>query len=500
MSGGGSDNSIGLARTVDGEGLSRYPRLLLFVMCSAQLVLSIDFNVVNIANPTIERELHFNAANLQWNITAYALTFGGFLLLGGRMVDLFGKRRLFVIGIVAFAATSLCAGTSHTMGELIASRAAQGVCAAIVSPAVLALLAASFPEGRPRQRAYAMWATAGSIGGLVGLLVGGVITSQLGWRWIFFINVPICALAVLGAAVVLPKMLPSSAPRGKLDIPGAFTVTAGLALVIYGLGEAESTSWTSRSTLVSLSLAPVFILGFWWVERRSREPLIPFALLRRRAAVANVLAVFQQSAGITTAFLAPLLLQQVWGFSPLHSGIATLPLPLGFGIGARVSAKVAARFGSKEIILAGFILIAIGCAWLTQVPFHESYIFGFAVPMTIRSFGQGLVIVQVALVITSGVPSADQGIAAGLFNMSGQLGGSIGLAGIATVLAAASAADGGGRLGELHGIRVAFVVAAVLPLVATAVTVFGLRNRTAERPSVESAPTSVEIAVVDEST
>src|SRR5665213_2969535 len=190
----------------DADESSRGPRfggLLLAIMCSAQLVLAIDINVVNIANATIERALHFNAANLQWTITAYALTFGGFLLLGGRMADLFGRRRLFIAGLAGFAITSLGAGSSQNTVELIGCRAAQGLCAAIVSPAVLSLLAATFPEGRARQRAYGMWATAGSLGGLVGFLFGGIITSALGWRWIFFINGPIAVLAITGAVLTI---------------------------------------------------------------------------------------------------------------------------------------------------------------------------------------------------------------------------------------------------------------------------------------------------------
>jgi EmrB/QacA subfamily drug resistance transporter len=465
------------------DGTSTAPRfggLLLAIMCSAQLVLAIDFNVVNIANASIERALHFNSGNLQWTITAYALTFGGFLLLGGRMADLFGRRRLFMWGVIGFALTSLCAGCSQNSTELIASRAAQGLCAALISPTVLSLLAASFPEGRPRQRAYGMWAITGSVGGLTGLLCGGVLTSLLGWRWIFFINVPVAALVVTGAAIVIPKSLPDAGPRRRLDVPGAVTVTLGLGLVVYGFGEAQSTSWTSTATLAALALAPLLLVGFYVIERRTKEPLLPLGLLRRGTAVANVLAVFQASAGATTVFLAPLFMQQVWGFSALHAGVSTIPMPIGFGIGARLSSRLVGRLGPRRITLAGFCCIAIGTGWLSQLPAHQSYFTALALPIFIRSVGQGLVIVPIALSATAGIRREDQGIAAGLFNMAQQLGGAIGLAAIATVAAAATRAAGGGIAGETHGIRVAFLVTMCLPLIAAGVTFLALRNPTPE--------------------
>jgi EmrB/QacA subfamily drug resistance transporter len=454
----------------------RFSGLLLAIMCSAQIVLAIDINVVNIANATIERALRFNSGNLQWTITAYALTFGGFLLLGGRMADIFGRRRLFICGVVGFALTSLCAGSSQNATELIASRAAQGLCAAVISPTVLALLAASFAEGRPRQRAYGMWATTGSIGGLVGLIFGGVLTSLLGWRWIFFVNVPVAALAVTGALIVLPKELPDDRPRRRLDLPGAFTVTLGLGLVIYGFGEAQSSSWTSTATLTALAAAPVLLVMFYLIERRTKEPLLPLGLLRQRSAIANVLAIFQQSAGATTGFLAPLFMQQIWGFSPLRAGVSTLPMPLGFGIGARVSSRLVGRLGSRRIMLISFGLIAAGTAWLTQVPAHERYFTTLALPLFVRSVGQGMVIVAIALAATAGVRREDQGIAAGLFNMAQQLGGALGLAAIATVAAAAARSGGGGIKGGTHGIHVAFLVTLCLPLIAAVVTFIALKR------------------------
>jgi EmrB/QacA subfamily drug resistance transporter len=460
------------------ENAERSTRLtvLLIVLCSAQLILAVDVTVVNVANASIERALHFNAGNLQWTITAYALTFGGFLLLGGRMADLFGRRRLFIAGLAAFAITSLGAGSSQNTVELIGCRAAQGFCAAIVSPAVLSLLAATFPEGRARQRAYGMWATAGSLGGLVGFLFGGIITSTLGWRWIFFINGPIALLAITGAVLTIPKHLAPVERRPRLDIPGALTVTAGLALVIFGLGEAQSTSWTSKPTLIGLTLAPILIAAFVVIEHHTAEPLLPFALLRRRAAVGNLLSVLQQSVGASTAFLAPLLMQQVWGFSAGRAGAATLPLPIGFGIGARLSSRLVPRVGEKRLVSVGFTLVACGCFLLSRIPTHGDYFTTFMPALALRSFGQGLVVVPVVLTVTSGVPKKDQGIAAGLFNMSQQLGGAIGLAVIATVAAAATSPGPNHLAGEAHGIRVAFLVALGIAVVGATLALTAMKG------------------------
>lgn len=474
MSDTNSVEAVGRA-VAAGAAEPRRANLLLLILCSAQLVLAVDVTVVNVANASIERALGFNSGNLQWTVTAYSLTFGGFLLLGGRMADLFGRRKLFVVSVTGFAITSICAGSSQNTTELIASRAAQGFCAAVISPVVLSLLAVTFPDGRPRQRAYGLWATAGSLGGLVGFLFGGLITSFLGWRWIFFVNGPIAALAIAGALFVLPRLEVRGKKR-RLDVPGAVSVTLGLALVIYGLGEAQSTSWTSTPTLVALSLAPLVLAAFLIIEHRTREPLLPLSLLRRRAAVGNLLAVFQQSIGASTAFLAPLFMQQVWGFSALRAGVSTLALPIGYGVGARVSSRSIARFGGRRLVLVGFSIVAAGCALLARAPVHQSYFMTFMPALLMRSFGQGLLIIPIVMSVTSGIPQRDQGIAAGLYNMSQQLGGALGLAAVATVAAAVSSGAGGGLAGEAHGVRYGFLVALGLAVLAALVSALWLKT------------------------
>jgi EmrB/QacA subfamily drug resistance transporter len=445
-------------------------------MCAAQLILSIDFNIVNIANATIERDLHFNAGNLQWTVSAYALTYGGFLLLGGRLVDLLGQRRLFIVGIAGFALTSLCAGCSQNATELIAARAGQGLCASVISPSTLSLLQSLFPDGPARQRALGYWAISGSAGALVGILPGALLITTLGWRWIFFINAPISLVGIVGAILVMPKLRPSAERRRRLDVPGAVTVTAALALVIFGLGEAQSAGWTATATLVPLLLSPLMLGLFVLVERRTREPLVPFSLLRKRAAIGNALAVFAGGTSITTGFLAPLLFQQVWGGSALRTGIATIPLQVGFASGARSSSVLIGRFGPKRVILLAALFIMVGLVWMARAPAHDAYWQSFGVPMFIRAFGQGMVIVPIALIATSEASPEDRGIVSGLYNMCGQLGSAIGLAAIATVFAVTTAAAGGGVHGELHGIHAGFTAATLLPLLVVTVALVGLRK------------------------
>jgi EmrB/QacA subfamily drug resistance transporter len=450
--------SAGRAHEANAERPTRHPGVILAVLCSAQVMLAVDLTVVNVANASIERALGFTSANLQWTITAYALTYGGFLLLGGRMSDVFGRRRLFIAGVVGFALASLGAGSSATATELIAARAAQGLCAAVVSPAVLSLLAATFPEGRLRHRAYAIWATSGPLGATTGFLIGGIITTVLGWRWIFFLNVPIAALAVSAGAVLLARGDPRAVRTRRLDVPGAVVVTTALALVIYGLGEAQSTSWTSKSTLIALFAAPVFLAGFVLVEHRARDPLLPFALLRRRAAVGNIGAVLQQSIGTSIGFLAPLFMQHIWGFRAVQAGAGTLPLPIGFAIGIRLSSRFVNRFGVRRLAVGGFLLAALGYGWIARTPVHGDYFTTFLPGLVVCSTGQGLVFMRLLVIITSGVRKEDQGIAAGLYTMSQQLGGAVGLAAVATVASAAAVVAGSRVAAEAHGIRVAFFV------------------------------------------
>lgn len=447
----------------------RRPGLIILVLCSAQLILAVDVTIVNVANASIQRALGFTAGNLVWTVSAYSLTFGGFLLLGGRLADLVPRRRLLIIGVGGFALASIGAGSSQTTAELISCRLAQGLFAAVISPTTLAFLASVFEEGRIRQRAYGLWATSGSVGGLVGLLVGGVITSTLGWRWIFFINGPFAAIAIAGALILLPNVRPVGGRR-RLDVPGAVSVTLALALIVYGLGEGQANGWRSPVTLATLTIPVFLIVAFLANERRVPEPLLPLALLKRRATIGNVVSVLQQSVGAGTIFLAPLFMQEVFGYPASRAGAGTLPLPLGFAIGARISSRIVGHVGARRLVTIGFLFMAAGLVWLARTPTHGSYFTTFLPGLTLRSFGQGLSVVPTLVTVTSGVREEEHGIAAGLYNMSQQMGGAIGVAAIATVAAAVErTARGGAVAADAHGMRVAFVVAAVVSVVGAGI-------------------------------
>jgi EmrB/QacA subfamily drug resistance transporter len=453
------------------------------VLCCAQLVLAVDVTIVNVANASIERSLGFTNANIVWTVSAYALTFGGFLMLGGRLADMVPRRPLFIGGVAAFAVASIGAGSARTTKELIACRLVQGACAAVISPTTLAYLASTFSEGRDRQRAYGMWATAGSVGGLIGLLLGGLITSALGWRWIFFINGPLAVVAITGSLVLLPRDRSPGRPS-RLDLPGALSMTAAVALVIYGLGDAQSAGWASATTIVTLCV-PIALLGlFVTFERRSEQPLLPLNLLKRRATVGNVASVLQQSAGGATIFLTPPYLQEVMHYSARLAGIATIPLPLCFAVGSRISSRAVGRIGARPLVIGGFALMAVGLLWLARTPDGASYLTTFLPGLVIRGIGQGMVAVPTIVTVTSGVPETEHGIAAGLYNTSQQLGGALGITAIATVAGAAVTGTATNLVAmEAHGIRVGFFVAFLLALVGGIV---GLALPPGRRPGARS--------------
>lgn len=463
----------------------RHATTVLVLLCTAQMLLSIDFTVVNVANASIERALGFTSANLQWTLTTYALTYGGFLLLGGRLADLFGRKRLFITGITAFACASIAAGASQNTVEFLSARAAQGFCAALISPSILALLARAFPDGPLRRRAYASWASAGAVGGIVGYVVGGLITTELSWRWIFFVNGPVAVLTLIGAATLLPSgETPGRRPR--LDVPGAVSVTAGLALIIFGTGEAQSTSWGSLFTIVPLSIAPVLLCTFFLIEAHTVEPLVPLGLLRRRAAVGNVIASFQNAVMISTGFLAQLFMQQVWGFSAAKSGIAMLPILAGYILGARLSSRFASKVGARQCVVIGFALSAAGMIGAANTSTASEYFTLFAPTLFARSVGQGLAIVVVVNSVTSGVRKEDQGITAGIYNMSQQLGSAVGLALITMVAAAATAGVGTSIATHSRELHAGFLVCAAVAMAACIIAGLVLKAPTAERDNTIS--------------
>jgi len=387
------------------------------------------------------------------------------------MADLYGRRRLFVFGIAGFTLMSLAAGASQTPAQLIAARAGQGLFAAVISPCTLSILASTFAEGRGRQRAYGIWAATGSIGGMVGFLLGGVLTSALGWRSIFFINGPIGAAAVVVALVFLPHDA-SAGRRQSLDLPGAVAITLGSGLVILGVGQAESAGWTSAR-----SLAPIFVGAgltalFVVIEGRANDPLLPARVLRRRNALSiiglTVLAVVSNA----VIYLSALYLQHVLGYGPSASGAAVLGLPVGFGIGVNVGSRLVDRLGVRHQAVIGFAAMTIALVLLARTPDDGAFASSFLPGLTVAGLGMGLCLIPLITTVTTGVVDEDQGVVAGVYGMSQQIGGAIGLAVLAGV-----AASGAAGAGEAHAIRVAILASGIIAVGGAIVCALTLPQR-----------------------
>ncbi len=339
------------------------------------------------------------------------------------------------------------------------------------------------PEGPERRRAYGFWGVAGAAGGVIGFVLGGLLTSWIGWRWIFFINVPICGAAIAAFRVLVPGRITRPTTRMRLDVPGALMVTAAIGSVIYGLGEAQSDSWTAAPVLGTLCAGPVLLTAFYLYERRSPTPLIPLQLLFRRESVGNVLGILRASAGISSPFLLPLFMQQVWGYSAGRAGVGALPMTIGFAVGARFVPRLRDHFEERPLIAVGFGLMALGGVLVVLAPAHSEYFAAMMPAMFIRSLGQALVIIPVIGFVTDGVPSDERGTVAGLYNTSQQLGSSLGLAAIATIVSAATLSAGSGVLGELHGIRIGFDVSIGLAVLAGVLTLAAMPRRSIQDES-----------------
>ncbi len=461
---------------------------VLTILCCSELVLAIDVTIVTIANPDIEKALGFTAATLQWTLTAYALTFGGFLLLGGRLTDLYGRRRLFVGGMGFFTIASLGAAASMTSIQLVVCRACQGLAAAVIAPAALAILASTFREGRVRDRAYAIWATAGSLGGMIGFLLGGVLTSAFGWRSIFLINGPIGAVAIIGAMAWLPGHTPDNRSR-NLDLPGALTVTAGVGLLIFGVSQAESAGWADASVVGALVGSVALIALFIVIEQHASSPLLPMRLLLRRGSIANVSLAALGTISTAALFLSALYMQQVFAYSAGKAGAATLSLPAGYAVGANIGSRALNRLGARRLAASGFVLLALSLLWLERIPTNGHYLTTFLPALLLLGTGLGMALVPSIVTATSGVGPEDHGVAAGLCTMSQQMGGAIGLAALATI-AASSVSGAGHAAAETDGIRLAFLVAMGIAIGGAFLVGFGLpvAQPYEERVPVEPAP------------
>jgi EmrB/QacA subfamily drug resistance transporter len=410
--------------------------LALVVIAAAQLMVVLDATIVNVALPTIRAALGFSDNGLEWVVNAYALTFGGFLLLGGRAGDLLGRRRVFIAGIMLFALASLAGGFATGQAWLLIARAIQGVGAAIVAPTALSLVTTTFPEGPRRNRAMGVYAAMSIGGAAIGLLAGGILTTYASWRWVFFVNVPIAIVAALLAPRVLAE---SERQSGRFDLPGAITGTGGLAALVYGLSSAASSAngvshWGDTKVLVSLAAAVVLLVSFVIIESRSEHALLPLRIFRNRDRTgANLLLLCVGTAMFGMFFFLTIFVQSVWGYSAVKTGVAYLPMVAAIMAMAGVSAQLVGRIGARPILIAGSAIAAGGMFWLSRITEHSSYAGGLLGPMLVTAAGLGMLFMPLTLVALAKVSDRDAGVASSLVNTGQQVGGSIGLAILGTV-------------------------------------------------------------------
>jgi EmrB/QacA subfamily drug resistance transporter len=422
----------------DGSGrpVHRHLGLALVVIATAQLMVVLDATIVNVALPDIQRALGFSGSGLEWVVNAYALTFGGLLLLGGRAGDLLGRRRVFIAGIILFSVASLLGGFATTQEWLLAARAIQGVGGAIVAPTALSLVTTTFPEGPPRNRAMGVYAAMSIAGAAVGLILGGVLTTYLSWRWVFFVNVPIGVAVMLAAPRVLGE---SARRRGRFDLPGAITGTLGLAALVYGLTSAATTPngvshWGDTKVVASLTAAVVLLVSFVLIEWRSKHALMPLRIFsNRNRSGAYLIMLCIGTAMFGMFFFLTVFVQTVWGYSALRTGIAYLPMVATIMLMAGVSAQLVPRIGARPLMLAGSAIGAGGMYWLSRINEHSTYVNGLLGPIIVTAIGLGMLFMPVTLVALSKVEDKDAGLASSLLNTGQQVGGSIGLALLGTV-------------------------------------------------------------------
>lgn len=459
---------------------------ILILLALAQFMVVLDTSIVNVALPAIQRAFHLTESNLQWIVTGYTLTFGGFLLFGGRAADLFGRRRLFMIGTVLFGIASLLDGISQSGGMLIALRAAQGLAAALMSPAALSIVLVTYREGHERNTALSVWGAVASGGAAAGVLLGGIITEYLGWRWNFFINVPI-SLGVLYAAWRLLPAHESEETHNSLDLPGAVSITGAMMLLVYGLVEAPSHGWTADSTLGYLGAAVALLIFFIANELRSSHPLMPLRIFRIRNITGANLTMMPIVAGMfSTFFFTSLYVQTVLGYSPVKTGLSFLVIPVCIAISATQIPRLVKRVGYKPILMVSPLVVALSLFLMAHIPVQGNYLHNLLPSFILLGLGMGATFVPITIAATSGVSGRESGLASGLLNTSQQIGGALGLAILTGVAASSTAgflkhAAHPGKLtpivAQIHGFHAAFYVASAFMVGAAAIATFVLKQR-----------------------
>jgi EmrB/QacA subfamily drug resistance transporter len=466
---------------------NRHLRAVLVLACLAQFMVILDVSVVNVALPAIRNALRFSEQDLQWVVNAYTVTFAGFLLLGGRAADLLGRRRVFVSGLVLFGAASLLGGLAQSQETLIAARAIQGLGGAVIAPASLSIITTTFEEGAARNRAVGIWGAMGGAGGAAGVLLGGILTDALGWRWILFINVPIAVIAAVLTQRLVAEGRDRRAPR-EFDLAGAMSATVGLSVLVLGIVRTDVTGWGSAATLAVIAAGLALLAGFVAIEGRfAKAPLMPLRIYRSRTlSAANVVVLLVGGATFGMWFFVSLYLQQVLGYTPIRAGLAFLPMTLSIVISSTIASRLVIRVGAKRLLVAGMLLQTVGLLLFSGVAADGSYVGNILAPSLLVAIGIGFAFIPATISAVAGVTSDEAGLASGLVNTSRLFGGALGLAILAALATARTNSD-------LHhtafhqaltsGFRLAFVVAAVFALVGGLVAAAGLPG--AER---EAAP------------
>jgi EmrB/QacA subfamily drug resistance transporter len=482
---------------------SRSPGLILAFLCIAQFMVFLDVSIVNVALPSIQRGLSISQGDLPYVVTAYGTILGGCLMLGSRLADTFGRRRLLQVGLALFGLASLSGGLAQDEILLFVSRGVQGFGAAMVAPAALSTLTVTFAEGEARTKALGVWGGLAGIASVAGVVFGGLLTQGPGWRWIFFINVPIAVAAVLLAPAILPE---SQGERRPFDIPGAVLITGGLMLLIYSLDEAITYGWQSARVIPTLVAGAVLLLLFLLVERRKRDPLVPFTIFRLPTLrTANMATVLFLGGVVSMFYFASLFMQQVLGYDALKTGLAYVPQAVATGVAAGIASQLVTKIAGKPVLIIGLVMCTVGLFLLSRAHSDASYVSAILPAYVIFGFGMGFTFVPLQVAAQLGVPERQAGLAAGLINTSQELGGALGLAVAATI-----ALHGlPGKIAGAHGsasriestltttFHHAFIVGCCLTLAALALSLLlpMLRSAPPEQPAGEPASETAEANV-----
>jgi EmrB/QacA subfamily drug resistance transporter len=477
--------------------------LILILLALAQFMVVLDVSIVNVALPAIQHAFHMSQSSLQWIVTIYALTFGGCLLLGGRAADLFGRRKMFMLGITLFTLASLADGLAQSGGMIIVFRAIQGLAGAFMSPAALSIILVTYKEGHERNVALSVWGAVASGGAAVGVLAGGIITQYLTWRWNFFVNVPV-GIGVIVTALRILDRHESTLEHNNLDLPGAVLATGGLMTLVYALVKAPSNGWTSHTSLTFFAIAIVALASFIFNESRAKHPLVPLRIFRiRNLAGADLLMLCMTSGLFSVFFFTTLYLQEILGYTPIKTGVSFLVVPVAIALTATNVPRVIQRIGYKPILMVAPLVVSGGLFWLSHLPVNGTFWGNIAPGMIMLGLGMGATFVSVTIAATSGVPHHEAGLASGILNTAQQIGGAVGLAvltGIATSSSAryiknlhlqAAPSHQAVATATVRGFHDGYLIASTFGIVASLIATFVIHNQKAKSDPSHGEPVLV---------